>query len=49
MRAPMERRRQLLRVGCGLQPGPVPDPLLAEDRPDNLNPGLWVPAAAGAA
>ncbi len=45
MRAPMERRRQLLRVGCGLQPGPVPDPLLAEDRADNLNPGLWVPAA----
>lgn len=45
MRAPMERRRQLLRVVCGLQNGPQLDPLLADYRPDNLNPGLWIPAA----
>jgi len=41
MRAPMERRRQLLRVLAGLQPGPVPDPLLQAFRSENLNPGLW--------
>ena len=41
MRAPMERRRQLLRVLVGLQPGPTPDPLLETLRADNLNPGLW--------
>lgn len=41
MRAPMERRRQLLRVLAGLQPGPTPDPLLETLRADNLNPGLW--------
>jgi len=41
MRAPMERRRQLMRVLAGLQPGPVPDALLAARAPDNLNPELW--------
>lgn len=41
LRAPMERGRQLLRVLAGLQPGPLPDPLLATYKPDNLNPELW--------
>jgi FkbM family methyltransferase len=41
MTAPMERRRQLMRVLAGLQAGPVPAPLLAVAAPDNLNPELW--------
>ncbi len=40
-RAPMERRRQLMRVLSGLQAGPVADPLLSGYKPDNLNPELW--------
>ena len=40
-RAPMERRRQLIRVFTGLQPGPVSDPLLTSFAADNLNPELW--------
>lgn len=41
MTAPMERRRQLLRVLVGLQAGPEPNPLLGVAAPDNLNPELW--------
>jgi FkbM family methyltransferase len=41
MAAPMERRRQLLRVLAGVQAGPEPDALLAAAAPDNLNPELW--------
>lgn len=41
MRAPMERRRQLMRVLAGLQAGPLPDALLAARAPDHLNPELW--------
>lgn len=41
MTAPMERRRQLLRVVSGLQAGPEPDALLARAAPDHLNPELW--------
>lgn len=40
-RPEMERRRQLMRMKAGLQLGPVPDPLLAEYRSDNLNPDFW--------
>lgn len=40
-RAPMERRRQLMRILLRRQPGPAPDPLLAAYRTDNLNPELW--------
>jgi FkbM family methyltransferase len=41
MRAPMERRRQLMRILGGLQAGPQPDSLLAARAPDHLNPELW--------
>jgi FkbM family methyltransferase len=41
MTAPMERRRQLLRVFAGLQAGPEPNPLLGIAAPDNRNPELW--------
>jgi FkbM family methyltransferase len=41
LRAPMERRRQLLRVLTGAQGGPLPDPAVTKLAPDNLNPGLW--------
>ena len=40
-RAPMERRRQLMRVRSGLQAGPLPDAGLMAHGPDNLNPELW--------
>ena len=40
-RAPMERRRQLMRILMRRQPGPAPDPLLATYKDDNLNPELW--------
>ena len=40
-RPEMERRRQLLRMRAGLQPVPTPSTLLAESRPDNLNPSFW--------
>jgi len=39
--APMERRRQLLRMRSGRQQGPEPHPLLLETGPDNLNPWFW--------
>jgi FkbM family methyltransferase len=39
--AQMERRRQLLRMRSGRQPGPEPHPLLIEAAPDNLNPWFW--------
>jgi FkbM family methyltransferase len=39
--AQMERRRQLLRMRSGRQPGPQPHPLLVDAAPDNLNPWFW--------
>lgn len=39
--AEMERRRQLVRIGTRLQPGPEPHPLLTQLAPDNLNPRIW--------
>ncbi|HXV07995.1 MAG TPA: FkbM family methyltransferase [Burkholderiales bacterium] len=39
--AQMERRRQLLRMRSGRQPGPQPHPLLIDTAPDNLNPWFW--------
>ena len=39
--AQMERRRQLLRMRSGRQPGPEPHPLLLDTAPDNLNPWFW--------
>ena len=41
IRAPMERRRQLLRVLLRLQAGPVPDAAVTTYKADNLNPELW--------
>jgi FkbM family methyltransferase len=46
-RAPMERRRQLLRIVSGLQQGTVPAASLARSGPDNLNPDLWGGAEPG--
>ncbi len=40
-RAEMARRRQLIAMRAGLQPGPAPEPLLTEHRPDNRNPDYW--------
>ena len=40
-RAPMERRRQLLRIVAGLQQGPEHASILDACNPDNLNPQLW--------
>lgn len=42
-RPEMERRRQLFRIRAGMQPMPTPSTLLAESRPDNLNPSFWGP------
>jgi FkbM family methyltransferase len=39
--AQMERRRQLIGMRLGLQPGPEPTPLLTEKSPENLNPEFW--------
>ncbi len=46
-RAPMERRRQLLRIVAGLQQGPVHAASLDAGNPDNLNPQLWTGAGPG--
>jgi hypothetical protein len=40
-RAPMERRRQLMRLAAGLQSTLEPADCLAATRPDNLNPAIW--------
>ena len=37
----MERRRQLIRIRFGLQPGPERNTLLSTDRAGNLNPEFW--------
>lgn len=37
----MERRRQLVRILTGLQPGPQPARLLHARSPENLNPEFW--------
>ncbi len=47
MRAPMERRRQLLRILARMQASPAPDPILSAYGEDNLNPGLWGAGATG--
>lgn len=39
--AEMERRRQLVRIRCGLQKGPEYNYLLATESVDNLNPDFW--------
>lgn len=41
----MERRRQLVRMRCGVQSDPESHPLLAERTDENLNPDFW--SAAG--
>ena len=40
-RPEMERRRQLIRLRAGLQTMPERSIVLAESRPDNLNPSFW--------
>lgn len=40
-RAPMERRRQLMRLAAGLQSALEPADCLTATRPDNLNPAIW--------
>jgi hypothetical protein len=42
----MERRRQLIRIRAGMQPGPEPHPLLRQRSEDNLNPEFWCGASA---
>jgi FkbM family methyltransferase len=41
----MERRRQLIRMRYGMQPGPSSSPLLSKKTESNLNPEFW--SAAG--
>ncbi|NOX75671.1 MAG: FkbM family methyltransferase [Gammaproteobacteria bacterium] len=44
-RPEMARRRQLVSIRAQLQHGPEAEPMLAETRPDNLNPNYWQNAA----
>jgi FkbM family methyltransferase len=39
--AEMERRRQLIRIRCGMQDGPEYSPVLSLKTKDNLNPEFW--------